>query len=80
MATFDRLRAQYAANAVSLSAMAVRAARSGRRVGGYTASELRERATAYTRYATLDDTALRAHLNNARQSMAQRLVELRKET
>lgn len=51
MSTNDRLVTLYRQNAAALRAMAAKAGATGRRVNGYTAAELRERAEEYSRMA-----------------------------
>lgn len=61
--TADQIRAQYAKNADGLRTMAAKAARTGRRVNGFTVEHLTERATEYTRLSLASDDEIRAHLS-----------------
>lgn len=61
--TPDQLRTQYAKNAAGLRFMLARAERTGRKVNGFTASQLRDRVATFERLAVASDATLLAHVS-----------------
>lgn len=76
--TTDQLRAGYARNADGLRQMLATAERTGHKVNGFTADELRQKASDYVRYSTMTDAELAAHLAQSRERMTARLAEIRR--
>lgn len=72
------LQAAYARNAAGLRTLLDRAEKTGRKVNGYTAEELRHSVAECERLSTLDQPAMLAHLSECRMRVANRLAELRR--
>lgn len=73
--SLDMIRRQYQSNLQGLAGMLAKAERTGRKVGGFTTEQLRERVAAFTRIVAMDDAALTAHLQD-RSAIRRRLAEL----
>ena len=60
--TPDQLRAGFTRNAAGLAKMLAKAETTGRKVGGYTAEQLRERVAEFARLSTASDEVIREHI------------------
>lgn len=70
-------RQQYARGAKGLAGMLAKAEASGKKVGGFTAQQLREMTANFRRFSRLSDEAMHQHLVECRMRVHNRLEELR---
>lgn len=74
---FDALRRQFVKNAESMAEMLAKAESIGRKVGGFSADELRAKLADYRRFSAYSDAEMSAHLVESRSRMSARLSAIR---